>query len=161
MKDKKQQSVAVCVLEVLGPAPLTAPKDSKDTKGSSTPGAAAGAPASATPSAGKGAAGAGAGAASGSQPAAKRQRSMFDFVSGQAGAKPGAKTEGKTEEKGASGSGAGSSPAGTKDSLAGSSGDVLGVLREGRKAHFLLVQRPEGGLLAGLLEHPGESLSRT
>lgn len=80
---------------------------------------------------------AGAGAAgAGAPPPRKKQRSMFDFVKS-----PAAGTSGS--------SGAGAATAGA---VSGASGAGEGAPKE---ASYVLVKRPEGGLLAGLWEFPG------
>ncbi|GLC33575.1 hypothetical protein PLESTM_000086500 [Pleodorina starrii] len=167
VKEKREQSVAVTVLEVIctNQAPAGggggAPGGGGGTSASGKKPASA--PADGTPAAQPAAA---------AQPPRKRQRTMQDFALAAAARKQQQQQQQQPEEQqqqqtdkgeaaaasaGGGGGGATPGPAAQGSQLGGVGGgvDLEALVARGAR-HYLLTMRPQGGLLAGLWEFPGE-----
>ncbi|PNW86324.1 hypothetical protein CHLRE_02g082000v5 [Chlamydomonas reinhardtii] len=131
VKEKREQAVAVTVLEVIC---SKQPQLQQQQQGQQAEGSGAG---DKTPGGGGGTT-----AAASTQPK-KRQRTMQDFALAAAARKQ------QEKQEAAGGGAAAAAGSGSKSDV-----DVSALLAKGER-RYLLVMRPEGGLLAGLWEFPG------
>ncbi|GIM07000.1 hypothetical protein Vretimale_11220, partial [Volvox reticuliferus] len=161
VKEKREQAVAVTVLEVICTSqPLAAsgtapPNSAAKGKKTSTPGTMTDADATAV-------------AAAGMQPPAKRQRTMQDFALAAAARRQQQQQQQQQQqacaatkdvvvagENGARQEAASGRRGGSGGGLGAAGGADLEVLVTRGARHYLLTMRPQDGLLAGLWEFPG------